>query len=275
MSLILTGLRAWYGVAGRVAPGPVGRQAARLFLTPMPRRPPSRWSEGLPTPAHDTITFGGEPLDVWTWAPDRPSVLLVHGWGGHGEMFTSFVPALLAAGLGVVAFDGPAHGRSRARQTNILEFTRFLDALVASRPQIAAAIGHSFGASCLTFAVGQGLPVGRVALIAPFARSDNNIAKFADALSLPPPLRASTREALLGIFRDNLEGWDLSSYAARLGHPALILHDEEDRETEFAEGRDIAAAWPSARFVATRGLGHRRILKDEAVIRDVVEFIGG
>jgi hypothetical protein len=35
----------------------------------------------------------------------------------------------------------------------------------------------------------------------------------------------------------------------------------------------IAAAWPGARWLMTRGLGHRRILRDPATVQAVVDFI--
>ncbi len=59
---------------------------------------------------------------------------------------------------------------------------------------------------------------------------------------------------------------------ARLGEceedlPAvLIIHDTEDKEVHHRDGTLLAAAWPHAEFMSTTGLGHRRILRDEAVI---------
>lgn len=54
---------------------------------------------------------------------------------------------------------------------------------------------------------------------------------------------------------------------------ALVIHDEGDREVPFDDGASIAAAWPGARLVQTTGLGHRKILRDEAVIATVTSAI--
>jgi hypothetical protein len=64
-----------------------------------------------------------------------------------------------------------------------------------------------------------------------------------------------------------------STIARGLRLPALILHDIEDAEVPHAEGLSLAHAWPGARLVTTAGLGHRRILRDEAVVGQAVEFI--
>ena len=41
----------------------------------------------------------------------------------------------------------------------------------------------------------------------------------------------------------------------------------------FTHGAAVAAAWPGARLIETSGLGHRRLLRDEAVVAQVSSFI--
>ena len=52
-----------------------------------------------------------------------------------------------------------------------------------------------------------------------------------------------------------------------------MVHDQDDAEVRWAEGAAIAAAWPGAELLTTRGLGHRRILRDPAVVAHVTDFI--
>jgi hypothetical protein len=54
--------------------------------------------------------------------------------------------------------------------------------------------------------------------------------------------------------------------------PLLVVHDENDREVPIASGELVASAWPGAVLERTRGLGHRRILRDRRVIERVAEF---
>jgi pimeloyl-ACP methyl ester carboxylesterase len=58
-----------------------------------------------------------------------------------------------------------------------------------------------------------------------------------------------------------------------VGLPALIIHDQDDRDIPWREGEAVARAWPHARFQRTEGLGHRRILRDPEVIDCVVRFL--
>jgi hypothetical protein len=52
----------------------------------------------------------------------------------------------------------------------------------------------------------------------------------------------------------------------------LVVHDTDDREVPYADGRRLAEVF-GARLITTNGLGHRRILYAPEVIDAVVEFI--
>jgi pimeloyl-ACP methyl ester carboxylesterase len=68
---------------------------------------------------------------------------------------------------------------------------------------------------------------------------------------------------------------DARSHAPRMKAPLLVVHDREDREVPFEAGAELADHWPGARMFATRGLGHRRVLRSPEVISHVVELVSG
>jgi hypothetical protein len=55
--------------------------------------------------------------------------------------------------------------------------------------------------------------------------------------------------------------------------PLLLVHDRHDTETAWADSAAIARSWTGARLVSTSGLGHRRILRDPAVVAEVTGFV--
>jgi pimeloyl-ACP methyl ester carboxylesterase len=55
--------------------------------------------------------------------------------------------------------------------------------------------------------------------------------------------------------------------------PLLLVHDRLDAETGWADSAAIARSWPGARLVSTTGLGHRRILRDPAVVAEATAFV--
>jgi hypothetical protein len=54
-----------------------------------------------------------------------------------------------------------------------------------------------------------------------------------------------------------------------------VVHDRGDTMVPWRQGAAFARHWPGARLLSTRGLGHGRILEDDAVARAAVDFIAG
>ena len=55
-----------------------------------------------------------------------------------------------------------------------------------------------------------------------------------------------------------------------LSSKSLVIHDEDDAEISWRSGEEIAGAWPDAKFIKTKGLCHRRIIHDKAVISNIM-----
>ena len=55
----------------------------------------------------------------------------------------------------------------------------------------------------------------------------------------------------------------------------LLVHDENDKEVPIDHALALIKAYPEAKFFKTQGLGHTRILKNDAVIEYCVTYISG
>jgi pimeloyl-ACP methyl ester carboxylesterase len=55
--------------------------------------------------------------------------------------------------------------------------------------------------------------------------------------------------------------------------PLLVVHDRDDNETLWEDGVTLVETWPGARMITTEGLGHRRILRDPAVVEAGTRFV--
>jgi pimeloyl-ACP methyl ester carboxylesterase len=54
---------------------------------------------------------------------------------------------------------------------------------------------------------------------------------------------------------------------------ALIVHDSDDPQVDFADAKALAAAWPGAELMEVSGLGHMRVLNDPVVLERAVKFL--
>jgi len=275
-----TVLRAGLGILERVSPQIGGRVAARVWFTLPPR------SRTSPT----SVTPTGRPfgLDVAgttvrgqvSGESGAPTVVLVHGWGGHSGQFRALVDPLVGAGFRVVAFDGPSHGASGSgrygpRQSSAVELAEALLAIGDLFGPVDAVVAHSLGALSSGYAVQRGLEVPRLALVAPMVDAPSYTAPFVTALGGGPRIRRQMVAAIETRIGQRLADFDLTLIPTSMLPPTLLVHDEADPETRHEDTAELARMWPQARLVTTRGLGHRRILRNPGVVAEVVGFLTG
>ena len=268
-------------VSERVWPALAVRGAYRVFGTPLPskwlhRRQPdlARWRiTRLPFEDASLTLYQPPP------GPHGPVVVLLHGWGGYAAQMLPLAQALSAQGLRPLLVDLPAHGRSEGSTSNLPQFARAIDYLVARQQQqgheVRAVVAHSLAANALAYAAARGLAVPRLALLAPPASPHAYTRLFASVFGLSEDTRARLQqrvEAREGILMRQFEP---AAVGPRVAQPTLIVHDREDRINRFADAEAFRDAIPGAQLMETRGLGHTRLLRDEAVVQAVVAHLQG
>lgn len=268
------------GASQKVWPALAVRAAVRLFATPLP---PKWLQRGGRWDASWNVArwpFEDAQLTVYSpaAAPHAPVALLVHGWGGHARQLLQLADTLAQHGWRPVLLEMPAHGRSAGTSSNLPQFARAIDYAVGRLQQEGHRIGllaaHSLGANAAAHAASRGLPIGRLVLLAPPASPANYTRYFAQVFGLSERTRAAMQrriEAREGVLMQHFEPRHV---AARIRMPTLVVHDRADRINAFADGQAFAHAIQGAQLVATEGLGHRRILKDPAVLAQVAAFAG-
>jgi pimeloyl-ACP methyl ester carboxylesterase len=269
-----TNVRPAISLIGAAAPTLVARWAIRRFCTP-PREQPAGWTPDLLASARvRTLDTGDHEVRAWIWG-EGPAVLLVHGWGGRGAQLAAFVPALVAAGHTVVAYDGPAHGQSSGSRATLLDFRDAVRAVgLAARP-LAGVVAHSLGATAAALAVHEGLPAERVVFLAPPADPAPFFRRFLGTLGIAPALAPSIEATFERQTSFRWQDLVVPALTPAPRVPLLVVHDRSDREVPWHDGAAIAAAWPDAALVTTERLGHRRLLRDSGVVARVVDFLTG
>lgn len=263
-----------------VAPASTDRMAAKLFFKPRrSTRARAPVVAGLEAKAFQIESSRGR-LAAWSWG-EGPTVLLAHGWEGFAAQFVPFIRPLVEAGYRAVAFDMPAHGLSEGTHVSAIDMAAAIREVAddvmpfVGKERLAphAIIAHSLGGAAASFAMSEGLGAERVVLLAPVADPILFAQRAASFLTLSPKRTKGMLRAVEEFAGKSFDQLDVREKARRMTASALIFHDVADAEVPFAHGRDVAAAWPGAEFVALEGLGHRRLLKDPAVVERAVQFV--
>jgi pimeloyl-ACP methyl ester carboxylesterase len=273
----LYAIRLEFLLVGRLVPDVVVRKAGLLFTRPFQ----SSRARALAAPtlgaAERELDIDGVAIHTYLWGDPHhePYVLFAHGWSSHGTRIGPWIAPLRAAGYAVVAFDQAAHGRSGGSHTTLPDFTCHLLAVGRHFGPAAMVVGHSLGGAATALALARGLEAQRAVLIAPAADPLAAVERFSRFVWLAGYLG----RRMFARFEDAMrfDAGELQAHrnAPRIGRPALIVHDVEDREVPWSEGERYARFWRDSRLLSTRGLGHNRIADDAGVIAAALRFLRG
>lgn len=263
-------LKLAFTYGSKILPKLAAKKAAKIFATTTRFARPAAEIAFLESskPTLLNNTFVGH-----IWGEVGPYILLVHGWNGRASQMGAFAKPLVEMGYRVIAFDGPAHGDSPGTESNPSEFANFILSTQNQFSPIHAVIAHSFGSGCAVLAVKRGLKVQKLVLIACPAYYEDVCRHFAKVIGLTPKSESyllDMVEARVGLAASALN-------IARLGNEtqlaALIVHDTDDKDILFDNANEFIKVWKGAKLLETSGLGHRRILKDQNVIKTIISFI--
>jgi len=243
----------------------------RRFFVPTPWRlsPEAAWTldQGKPF----ALALENEKrVQGWVWGEAGPMVLLLHGWGGRAGQMDPLIRRLLQQGFRVAAFDLPGHGESTQGITNAFEFIKALELVLEVIPSPQAVIAHSLGA-VLAVQTGLWLQVPLV-LYSPIAHIQDNLLGWARATGMNINLFHHYFKRLETHYQQPLSRINPLERACELSSPVLLLHDQQDQAIALESSLDLAKRLPQVRLVTSQGLGHNRILADEGLFVEVMDF---
>ncbi len=262
---------------GPLMPRLAAKIAFRLFTRPR-RRALHRQSDSILEKAKIfEVLYANRILKGYEWGSGDKIALLVHGWESRGTALRSFVPALLAEGFRVVAFDAPAHGNSEGKRTNLPHFGGAVRAIVNHLGGVHSILCHSFGGVSAVFALSKldkQLAIERLVLIGVPSKMRYVMQSFFQTICAPRSVQNAffkLIERILKMPPDEANVERAIPFAA-IGQ-ILVVHDKTDDSVPVEEGYAIAEAVDHAHLLLTEGFGHYKLLKSEKVIGQVVNFL--
>jgi pimeloyl-ACP methyl ester carboxylesterase len=270
-------IRLKYWVLSLISVRKTAMQAFELFCTPMEKPPvhtPTVFS--FAEELHDF--FEDQHIRGYRWnRAHQHKILILHGFSSASVKFHRYVAPLVEKGYEVVAFDAPAHGKSGGKTINAMEYARLIEKLHREYGPFNGFIAHSFGGLALTLAL-EKLPhdaATRVVLIAPNTETTTAIDIAFDKLKLRNARVRAAFDQLIWEKGGQPASWfSVNRAITHCKAEVLWIHDEDDSITPLKDAlvtRDKQL--PNIRFIITKGLGHRRIYRDENVRNTIVAFL--
>jgi esterase/lipase len=266
-----------FNTIGRLFPKRAGEIAFDLFCTPRTRARHKASDPLLESARVFEFLYGKQILKGYEWGSGTRTILLVHGWESRGTALRTFVPALLAQGFRVVAFDGPAHGDSAGKRTNLLHFAGAVRAALRQAGEVHGIIAHSFGGASSVYALSQldpTLSVEKLVLVAVPDSMHKVLNEAADTLKLPKTVRKEFLRLVENILQRPLAEVDLkNAYAQSKVKETLLVYDLLDPVVPISAGESIYEHWDEVTLLLSEGLGHYRLMKNPDLIERVARFL--
>jgi len=266
-------LRRVYPLLEKTMPMVAFKLAFNLFFTPIKYKTPEREFPVLKLATKFETKINGKRTQFYSWGKEGdPLIVLVHGWMGRATQFFKLIEALVAQNYHVVSFDGPAHGASSGRQTNLNEFAEALNFIASKHGQIRFAVGHSFGGITILNAINNGLRIDNVAFIATPAIAEDIIKDFEKKINGSPATGLNFRKEILKRYGITFESLAASELIKLISiKTLLIVHDKDDRDVPISHAYLMEDLFDESTTIYTEGLGHTRILRNDDVTKQIVE----
>jgi alpha-beta hydrolase superfamily lysophospholipase len=218
----------------------------------------------------------GKKVYGYRWNhPSSHRFLILHGFESSAFNFDRYVRPMIRKGYTVVAMDAPAHGRSEGKTINLLEYIDTIRETWNRYGPFDAVLAHSFGGLAISLYLDQHPPTKppQVAMIAPATETTTAVESMFRLLQLSDEVKAEFCRQVEQRTGRPPKDYSITRVAHRLNADILWAHDEDDTMTPLKDTLAIQQQQlPHIRFMVTRGLGHRRIYRDNQVSREILEF---
>jgi pimeloyl-ACP methyl ester carboxylesterase len=257
-------------------------KAFELFCTPQ-----SRNKKELPPifKQADPLTFKLEGVMVngWRWMPESGELpatgkkaMICHGFESSVINFDRYIKPLLKKGYEVLAFDAPAHGRSGGRQINAPLYKKMILEVNKQYGPVHSFMAHSFGGLGLSLAMEEisHTPSHKLVLIAPATESKTAADTFFRFLQLNPSIRLEFDRLIIQKSGLSIEWYSIRRAMKNIRATVLWVHDEDDDTTPLSDALKVKEdGHDNVEFMITKGLGHRRIYRENKVTKAIIDFL--
>lgn len=268
-------IRAKLNILALVSKEKAAAKALDIFCTPFRR------SKKKKPPVFDKAEklhfhLGDIAVRGHRWNHPQPKkFLIVHGFESTSFNFDRYVMPMVKKGYEVLAFDAPAHGISGGKRITLPLYVAMLKKINEQYGPVNAFLAHSFGGLAVAHFL-ESIPHDesfKAVLLAPATETATAIDSFFKFLHLNGDIRKEFDELIFK--KSSMRAEELSVRRAMHQVRAKVLwfHDEEDELTPIEDALKVKDdGHAHVEFVISKGLGHRRLYRENKVVKQVLEF---
>jgi len=263
-----------FKIIDKIAPALSARMAYRYMSNPRVRKLRDIEEVILQEAKKDSVQFRDFKIQRYSWGIEgRPVALLVHGWEGQAGNFAALISILTGKGYLVIAYDGPSHGRSSKRSTNMFEYADFISQKIKEHKP-AIIMSHSFGTITTLLALTRNIQFKLdqwIIVTTPFSFKDR-IEQIMGKLGVTDRTLRKLTNLLEKDTEYTVEELNVATSAIKLtnlGH-CTIIHSEHDKVIPIDDARKVHQHIVQSELIELKNLGHYRILWSDE-LKEIIE----
>ena len=257
-----------------IAPRYSARIAYQFMSNPRVRKVRKIEEDILQQAIKKRISFSDFQIQGYSWGLDGlPVALLVHGWEGQAGNFVNLISTLTEKGYQVLAYDGPSHGKSTKRNTNMFEYADFItEKIKQHKPRVI--ISHSFGTITTLLGLNRNPQFylnNWIIVTTPFSFKDH-INKMKHSLGVTN----RTIHRLISLLEHDteytVEELNVATSATKLTNldRCTIIHSVQDKVIPIDDARKAHKHIVQSELIELKDLGHYKILWSNE-LKEIIE----
>jgi pimeloyl-ACP methyl ester carboxylesterase len=249
--------------------------AAKLFTTPIRFKIPER-EVPMDESSQKSKLFVPEinkEIQILRYGYSDKKVLLAHGWSGRSTQLFMIANRFLEKGYMIISFDGPAHGKSSGKTTNMVEYITTIKAINKKFGPFEAAVGHSFGGMAIINANADTAIFKTIVTIGSGDKVEDILSNFTNSLGLKKSISKKLESYFESKWNVKISDFAVFKAAEKMKTPTLVVHDIIDGDVAVSCAQNIRQHLENGHLLITNGLGHTKILRDKKTTHKIVNFI--
>ena len=250
--------------------------AFEIFCTPF-RRSKKKESPVFEKAERLYVQVDGKRVAIYRWNKGGSrKAMILHGFESSAKNFDRYINPLVKKGYEVIAADAPAHGASEGQQISLQVYIKTIAAVCNLLGPMDSFMAHSFGGIAIVHYLENIAHDDhvRLALIAPATETVTAIDSLFKILQLDNAVREEFEKIIIEKGGVASSHYSIPRALPKISAKILWVHDEDDDITPLSDVQPIIHQQPAnIEFMITKTLGHRKIYRENKVVKKVVEFL--
>lgn len=276
MKFIIKLYRFYLNILAVIAPKYGGKVAFNLFQKVTLKTFKEKELKFYDNVKHFKVKLKNEDLHCYeTGNPNGKLIFLVHGWNSNAGSLAKIANTL--TNYRVISFDLPAHAFAKSKRTDLYICKEAFKTLIkfANPQEPFSVISHSFGSIVSAYALSEtDFKTDKLVILSSNNRLEDVFLYFRKMIGFNSKIYKEFKMIIQKYFKEGVKNMITSDKLKLIGlEQMIIIHDRFDKVIPFSEAEAIHKSVKNSILIPFEKIGHYRMLWNDDVVRETIQFI--